>query len=181
MEFVLIIIVVVIVSVISAALKKKPKSSGEQEAPPARPTMTDIQRAFMMAAGMPENEQNRPPVRTPAPYSPSASGSYVPPVSHYEPTVAPTEFIPYAAQPYSGTSENTVVRPMEPVNPYANAQIRSYFMDEDEKEPLAQAASVREQNSMGTGIPLFEDQRDIVKALIYAEILPRRNGAQRVR
>ena len=197
MEFVLIIIVVVIVSVISAAMKKKPQSSGEQNAPP-RPTMTDIQRAFMMAAGIPDEEQNQPPVRAPygqqpgpyappyqppaAPYAQTAS-PYAAPVAPYAQTEAVAYAEPYASESYKDATNAAGTRPAAygSVNPFSEVQIGSYFMDDADDNPRLEAAPVRRQIGTDTGIPLFEDQRDIVKALIYAEILPRRSSMQRNR
>ena len=184
MEYVLIIIVVVIV--ISAALKKKPKPSGEQDAP-VRPTMTDIQRAFMMAAGMPDDEQNLPP-RPDAPYGQQPgqyAPSYAPPVQPYAAPYVQAESVNTApmADLYSGLSDDLGDKPMASrlSNPFAGTQIDSYFMDEEDRDQIPQAVSVSQQAPAGAGISLFEDQRDIVKALIYTEILPRRSGAQRHR
>ncbi len=185
MEFVLIIIVVVIVSVISAAMKKKPKSSGEQDAP-VRPTMTDIQRAFMMAAGMPDEEQNPPP-RPAAPYGqqPGQYAPSAPPVQPYAVPYIQAQSVNAApmADLYSGLSDDLGDKPMASrlSNPFAGTQIDSYFMDEEDRDQIPQAVSVSQQTPAGAGISLFEDQRDIVKALIYTEILPRRSGAQRHR
>ena len=188
MEFVLIIIVVVIVSAISAAMKKKPKSSGEQGTPP-RSTMSDIQRAFMMAAGMQDDEQTPPPARPP--YTPSAAPYTQPAVPYAAPSqpIAQTDVaVAYAApsvsESYAGLGDNSGVRPMaaESLNPFAGVQVSSYFMDNENGGQMSQALPIRrQQTDVSAGIPLFEDQRDIVKAFIYAEILPRRNGAQRLR
>ena len=187
MEFVLLIIVGVIVAIISAATKKKPQSSGEQGAPP-RPTMSDIQRAFMMAAGLQDDEQNPPPVRPTAPYTPPAAPYTQPtaPYAPYEQTTEPTAAYaaPSVAESYSGLADDAGVRPMaaESVNPYTGVQVSSYFMDEEDKDQMPQVSPAhRQQTGASAGIPLFKDQRDIVKAFIYAEILPRRNGAQRLR
>jgi hypothetical protein len=179
---ILLIIVGTIVSIIASALKKKPKSSEGQNAPP-RPTMTDIQRAFMMAAGMPENEQDQPPPATP--YSRPASAPYAPPVAPFDPPVAPyaqvesTYSAPAVAQTPAELSARTAT---QLDNPYTSVQLSSYFMEEDDDVPAPRVSSVsRQTGENAPQIALFEDQRDIVKALIYAEILPRRSGAQRLR
>ncbi len=194
MEFVLIIIVIVIVSAISAAMKKKPKSSGEQ-GPPPRSTMSDIQRAFMMAANLQDDEQSPPPARPAAPYGQQQSGPYAPPYTPpptpYAPPARPyvqAEASAYAApsvtESYSGLADDSGIRQMaaESANPFAGVQVSKYFMNEEDKDQMPQVSSARrQQTGASAGIPLFEDQRDIVKAFIYAEILPRRNGAQRLR
>jgi hypothetical protein len=54
-------------------------------------------------------------------------------------------------------------------------------MDAEDEEQIPQAQSVGQHTQAGAGISLFEDQRAIVKALIYTEILPRRSGAHRPR
>lgn len=197
MEFVLLIIAIVIVSVIAGAMKKKPKSSDEQDAPPPRHTMTDIQRAFMMAAGMPD-EQSAPPRPAapydpqPGPYEPSfapydpQSAPYAPMYAPYEPSAAP--FTPpaasYVAQPFEGPTQDTRLRTAaQSTNPFAGAQLSSYVMDEEDDDLMPAAMTARQQQigGDGAGIKLFENQHDIVKGLIYAEILPRRSGAQRHR
>lgn len=201
MEFVLIIIAVVVVSAISAAMKKKPKSSGEQ-GPPPRSTMSDIQRAFMMAAGLQNDETTPPTARPVPPYGQQQPGSYAPPyttpAAPYTPPTAPyaEPSVPYAqmepaafaapsvAESYTGPNDDSGVRPMamESVNPFAGARVSSYYMDDENGGQMPQASPMRQQRTgVSAGIPLFEDQRDIVKAFIYAEILPRRNGAQRLR
>ena len=190
MEFVLIIIVIVIVSVISAAMKKKPKSSGEQ-GPPPRSTMSDIQRAFMMAANLQDDEQSPPPARPVAPYGQQQPGPYARPSTPYVPPARPyvqAEAAAYAApsvtESYSGPADDSGIRQMaaESANPFAGVQVSKYFMNEEDKDQMPQVSPARrQQTGASAGIPLFEDQRDIVKAFIYAEILPRRNGAQRLR
>jgi hypothetical protein len=168
MEFVLIIIVAVIVSVISAATKKKPKSSGEPDAPP-RPTMTDIQRAFMMAANTLEKQPQQPPA------PPDSPAAYAPPDNR----PAAVSVAPAVAESYAGLGEESGVKPMAApsVSPFAGIQLGAYFMDEEApakpapKSPVPQAAQ----------LALFEDQQDIVKAFVYAEILPRRGRAPRFR
>ena len=194
MEFILIIIAVVIVSVISAALKKKPRSTGDQQDAPARPTMTDIQRAFMMAAGLPENEQDQPNQPPSVPYVRPAPGSYTPYTPHpspYAPPVAPytqSESSQYTAPPmtesYSGLSKDSELksRSVESAHPYAGAQVSSYFMDEADAEQLSPAMPAHQQaRADAPQIALFEDRRDIIKAVIYSEILSRKSSAHRLK
>jgi hypothetical protein len=174
MEFVLIIIVAVIVSVISAAAKKKPRSSEQQDVPP-KPTMSDIQRAFMMAADTPERRPqppSAPPPSQAAPY-PSPYPPYTPAYGPADDRPAAASVAPAVAESYMEPGEESGIKPMaaESVSPFAGVQLGAYFMDEVEpvkpapKSPAPQAAA---------RLSLFGDQQDIVKAFIYAEILPRR-------
>lgn len=174
MEFALLIIVGVIVAVISAAAKKKPSSSGEQGQTP-RPVMSDIQRAFMMAAGLQDDAPSPPPVRPVAP----PMQYYAPPAEQAMPYAASAA--PVVAEPYTRLTDNMDARSMavESVNPFTGIQVSAYFMD-DEADALPQTSLARQQQLQSSaGMRLFEDQNDLVKAVIYSEILPRRSGAQR--
>ncbi len=180
MEFVLIVIIVVIVSVISAAVKKKPQSSGNADAP-VRPTMTDIQRAFMMAADEQPDAAPRPAQQAPpaAPYAPSQPYPSAVPYAQRQPSAAFAA--PSVAASYAGLTDSAAVRPMaaESVSPYAGVQVSTYFMDdENQPQPGPKPIHPRSKTHAAAHIPLFEDQQDVVKAIIYAEILPRRSGAQ---
>jgi hypothetical protein len=170
MEFALIIIVVVIVSIISAATKKKPKSSEGQDAPP-KPTLSDIQRAFMMAADTPERRPQRAPVQAVPPPRPTAAPLDEKPAS--------VSVAPAIAESYTGPGEESGVRPIaaESVSPFAGIQLGAYFMDE--VEPVKPARKSPEPRAVH--LALFENQQDIVKAFVYAEILPRRSQPPRFR
>jgi hypothetical protein len=178
MEFVLIIIVVVIVSIISAATKKKPKSSGESDAP-VRPTMSDIQRAFMMAANAPDErpQQIQPQA---IPQGQPMVVSYASPGQPYERPAA-VSVVPAVAESYAGISDQNAVKPMalESVSPFAGVQLGPYFMDEAEPEKSTPAQKT--PTPQAAHLALFENQQDIVKAFVYAEILPRRGQTPRFR
>jgi|GEM_PF-2309491 len=181
MEFVFIIIVVVIISVISAATKKKPKSSGQPDVPP-RPMMSDIQRAFMMAAGLPDEHPQQPS----APVVPSApASSYNPTYAPYVPPDQPTavSVAPAVAESYEGLTARNVVRPVvvPSASPFAGVQVGAYFIDDE--EPKSVKATPVQQSPIPHAAPLalFENQQDIVKAFIYAEILPRRGSVPHIR
>jgi len=180
MEFILLIIVVVIISAISAAAKKKPKSSEGQDAPP--PTMSDIQRAFMMTANVPEKR----PAPYPPPIPPQAA-PYMALTQGSADTDVPSEgrtfseaAAPTVAESYTGLSEEVLVKPMaiEPVVPLAGIRPDVYFAG-DEK-PVA-SVSRSPAPKAAARIPLLNDQREIVRAFIYAEILPRRAYPPRFR
>ena len=180
MEFVFIIIVVVIISVISAAPKKKPKSSGQPAAPP-RPMMSDLRRAFMMAAGLPDEH----PQQRSAPGAPSA------PAYSYNPTYAPyvpdqpaaVSVAPAIAESYEGLTARNVVRPVAvpSASPFAGVQMGAYFMDDEEPENVMTTPVQQSPMSHTAPLALFENQQDIVKAFIYAEILPRRGSVPHIR
>lgn len=172
MEFLLIIIVVVIISVISAAAKKKAKSSQQQHAP-ERPVMSDIQKAFMMAAGIPDEDKTPP---RPAPRTPQRVTSYSGPVS--APFVRPAAPATESSMGDSG-HEGPGWTSVQSASPYQGIQISSYFMDEkdDETENLKPRAVLQEARA--AHIALFENQRDVVKAVIYSEILPRKGRRAR--
>jgi hypothetical protein len=180
MEFILLIIVVVIISAVSAAAKKKPKSSEEQDAPP--PTMSDIQRAFMMTANVPEKHPAPYPPPTPpqaAPYSPPAP-VYTDAVNvPSEVRTSPEPVAPTVAESYTGLGEEGFVTPMAAgsVSPFTDIKPAVYSMGEEK----AAAPASETPAPKAAHIPLFEDQQDIVKAFIYAEILPRRAYPPRFR
>ena len=179
MEFVLIIILIMIVSALSAAAKKKPGSS-KSRYPQPKTRMSDIQRAYMMAAGMPE--------RRSAPYPPSAPPHAVPdmplaPVSAdadvpAEGRLSSEAAAPTVAESYTGLSGEGLVKPMavESVNPLTGIQPGAYFTKEKKTAPVSTSPAPKAAH-----IPLFESREEIVRAFICAEILPRRAYPRRFR
>lgn len=180
MEFILIIIVVVIVSAISAATKKKPQSSHDQDAPPA--AMSDIQRAFTMAANAPEKRPAPYPPPTPpqtAPYptpTPVNAG-----VVHVQPQAQMTfgPVAPTVTESYTGFRDENLAKPMAAASVTPFPDIRSDVYLTDKEKTAASASPIPVPKT--APIPLFEDQQDIIKAFIYAEILPRRTYPPRLR
>ncbi len=187
MEFILIIIVVIVISVISASVKKKPQSSQKPDDEPPRPTMSDIQRAFMMATGAFEEDEDTAPPPAARPVSAPADdtmrtmqsrelGSRLDeglsaegrldegPPQVYDDNAL---FMPRAASSSAAAS------------PFANVRIGTYFMDEESTETSVEKASLPQQTQTPR-LTLFENQSDVVKALIYSEILPRRRRRARL-
>lgn len=170
MEFVLIVILIVIVSVLSAAAKKKPGSSGSRYAPPET-RMSDIQRAFMMA-NAPERRPAPQPTLAPfqaspdMPLTPVSAGTD----ASSEGRISSEAAAPTMAESYTGLSEDELVKPMgvESVVPLADIRPDVHFTDEEKPATSVPKSSAPKM----ARIPLFNDQQEIVRAFIYAEILP---------
>ena len=153
MEILLIIVVGVIISIVSAAGKKKPNQSSE-DAAPVRPTISDIQRAFMMSG-----EMEAPPRREPAAAATQTS----------EPVTAKQTEI--AAERLSARTFETAPASKAGMNKYANIDLGSFHhasADIDDDTPL------KIKKKQRGGLNLFEDKDDFVRAVIYSEILTRK-------
>lgn len=154
MEILLIIVVGVIISIVSAAGKKKPNRSSE-DAAPVRPTISDIQRAFMMSGDM-----EAPPRREPAAAATQTAS---------EPVAAKQTEI--AAERLSARTFETATASKAGMNKYANIDLGSFHAesaDIDDDTPL------KIKKKQRGGLNLFEDKDDFVRAVIYSEILTRK-------
>lgn len=160
MQIIFVIIIVVIVSLLSALGKKKPNKSTENE--PPRPTLSDIQRAFMMSGEMaspkraPEAQQipsySTPPAQTPRPAA--------------TPRVAESVFASQAARPRAADAVSAYQAPSR----YANIDLAAFHVTNDDVSAPPKKV-VRHQTS---SLKLFEDKNDFVRAVIYSEILTRK-------
>ena len=155
MEILLIIVVGVIISVISAAGKKKPNRSSDEDAP-VRPNMSDIQKAFMMA-------NDAPPRRTPQTRQPAATTSMA--TAHTIPEKA-TERLSARTFETVPVSNADMSR-----NKYANIDLGSFQAGSiDPGDDLTLEVKKRQHGTLN----LFEDKNDLVRAVIYSEILTRK-------
>ena len=199
MEFILIIIVVIVIFVISASVKKKPQSSQRPDEPP-RPTMSDIQRAFMMASGAFEDTADEPPYAArPAPEATDApttqgqtlGGRYDEGRSlegRYDETHALEgrydETHALEGRYDEGYSLDSRSMPVlghmlsNTPSAFADVNIGTYFMDEENAEASEKTAAAQ-RLTQAMRLTLFDNQRDVVKAVIYSEILPRRGRGAR--
>lgn len=57
-------------------------------------------------------------------------------------------------------------------NKYTNVKINKYFLDDDDEDN----ASHKKRRNTGTGLKLFENQSECVKAVIYSEIFTRKTA-----
>ena len=189
MEGILIIIAIVVISSILSATKKKParKDEGEQ---PVRPTMSDIQKAFMMMGDPEHSQQHTPPKRNDG--LPGREGIFRENLPRREGVynrLEEHELEGTLGREGTGSLEGTAGREgmpgvegafaastvSAPPNKYANVRIDKYFADEEEDS----TPSVRRIE----GIPalrLFENQSDFAKAVIYSEILTRKTQKRHV-
>lgn len=149
MEVIIIIIIGIVVSLLSAASKKKPRRDAEEA--PARPTLSDIQRAFMMSSEM-ETQKRAPEIRQVYPFNQPVQQTAAAPA---QPAVTP--------QPYAASAP-------QPSNRYANINLATFHTDSGEISD-APKKIVRHQKS---SLKLFEDKSDFVRAVIYSEILTRK-------
>lgn len=159
MEILLIIVVGVIISIVSAAGKKKPNRASDDTpdtAPaPVRPTMSDIQRAFMMSGSM-----EAPPRRetVAAPGQPAAR-----PIAAKQTEIAAERL---SARTFDAPTASKVG-----MNKYANIDLGSFHAvsaDINDDTPLTIKKKQR------GALNLFEDKDDFVRAVIYSEILTRK-------
>lgn len=145
MEILWIIIVIVFISIVSAAGKKKPKQSSEDA--PVRPTISDIQRAFMMATDDSAAPQHRAPeTQNVMPRTP------VKPAAPLRETVS--------SQPMQSRVQSR----------YADIDLSTFHTDNSEIEEKP----VRVVKKQKSALRLFEDKNDYVRAVIYSEILARK-------
>ncbi len=177
MEYFLIVILILITSAISAATVRKPSSPKKRYPPPGTGT-PDIRGAYQRAVSSAKNQPPHypPPPPQPAPDAPPAPVS----ADAYAPSEGPLEAAaPTMAESYTGLSEEDLVKPMavESVVPLAGMRPEIYFTDE--QKPAAPASASPAPKA--ARLPLFEDQREIVRAFIYAEILPSRAYPRRFR
>lgn len=156
MEIILVIIIGVVISLISAASKKKNQQSEET---PARPTMSDIQRAFMMSSQMaPFGRTPETPPETPYGAAPPAA-RYRPPETRPVPAQRP------AAAPRPGQGGTLMES-----NRFADIAPSAFRPDSAESGDAILVRSRRQQSTL----KLFEDKNDFVRAVIYSEILTRK-------
>jgi hypothetical protein len=153
MEIIIIIIVVVGI-LLSAATKKKPNQSSE-DAPPVRPTLSDIQRAFMMSSdlGAPVRHEPEPQHGSSIFGDTAAHQAYTPPV-----------------QPELTSRLDKAVSAFESSNKYADIDPYAYHSDSAEIDD-APIKAVRPHKNV---LRLFETKDDFVRAVIYSEILTRK-------
>jgi len=160
MEILLIVVIGIIISLVSAAGKKKPNRSSEDA--PVRPTMSDIQKAFMMSSDM-----DAPPRRKP---EPAARQAYAAQASSRP--VAEKQTMPEkATERLSARTFETTLTSDEGQsrNKYANIDLGSFRTGRaDDDKPLEVK---RQQRSV---LKLFENEDDFVRAVIYSEILTRK-------
>ena len=152
MEIIVIIIIGVVVSLLSAASKKKPRQDTEDA--PARPTLSDIQRAFMMS-----NEMDAPRRKPETQQSSS-------------PSVASTvqkAYSPPARLDMSSRLDESVSA-FQAKNKYANIDLAAFQTNSIESDDQPKK-TVRHQKST---LKLFENKSDFVRAVIYSEILTRK-------
>lgn len=171
MAYLLIIILILILSAISTTIKRP----GKRYAPP-RTGMSDIRRAYVNAV------RNQSPPYPPPPSPQSAPDVPPTPVSADAPSegrTSPEAAAPTVAESYTGLSEEGLVKPMavESVVPLAGIRPDVYFTDEE----MPAAPVNRSPAPKAARIPLFEDRQEIVRAFIYAEILPRKAYPRRFR
>jgi hypothetical protein len=150
MEIIIVIIVFVVISLFSAASKKKPNRSSEDE--PVRPTLSDIQRAFMMSSDLDAPMRRKPETQESTPFGDTAlQQAYTPPVQ--------TEL----------TSRlDKAVTAFQSSNKYAD--IDPYTFQADSAEIDAPKLKSSRQKS---ALKLFEDNDEFVRAVIDSEILTR--------
>lgn len=151
MEFIIGIIVFVLISLLSAAGKKKPQRSSDETY--TRPTLSDIQRAFMMSGEM-ESPSAKAPRPEPAYSQPT-------PPEPATPVYEPDDYSVQTAQPVSASQAS---------NRYAGINLASFHTDSAE-DIVAPKKTVNKQKS---SLKLFETKNDFVRAVIYSEILTRK-------
>ncbi len=150
MEVIVIIVIVVIVSLLSAASKKKPQQGSEDA--PARPSLSDIQRAFMMSNEMGASQR-----------APETQPVY--PVG--QPTV----------QPAASEQDDVAVRmaksasAFQAANRYASIDLSTFHTDSAEISDMPKRPVKHTKSSL----KLFEDKSDFMRAVIYSEILTRKS------
>ena len=168
MEFLLFAIVGIIVAVISAATKQKPKQQqeqqqqGQQPQPPKR-AVSDIQRAFnMLLDDFDGNTQSKQQQtynygqQQQKPQEPQAFAEGDSGWSGAQSRPAPAKPKPAAT-------------PKAAANKYVNVKLDRYFMDEPEQE---QPLKVVTKTTGGLNLQFGKDE--LVRAVIYSEILARR-------
>ncbi len=151
MEIIIIIIVVVIISLLSAANKKKPRQDSEDT--PARPTLSDIQRAFMMS-----NEMDQAPRRAPETRQ----------VSSFSQPAQQTA----AGQDDVSSRMAKSASAFQASNQYASIDLAKFHTDNTDVVGAAPKKSAMHQKS---ALKLFENKSDFVRAVIYSEILTRKS------
>ncbi len=161
MEILLIIAVGVIISIISAVGKKKPNRASDDtaDAAPVRPTMSDIQRAFMMSG-----EMEAPPHREPSAAARQTAS---------RPVIAKQTMPEKATERLSARTFETAPASNAgmPRNKYTNIDLGSFHAvstDINDDTPL------KTKKQQRGALSLFDDKDDFVRAVIYSEILTRK-------
>lgn len=154
MEILIIIIVIVVVSVLSAASKKKPRQDSDEG--PTRPTLSDIQRAFMMSSEMDAPQRRKPdtqqsPTRSMAP---TVQKAYTPP-----------------ARPVMSSRLEESVSAFQASSKYANIDLSAFHTDSIDSDEMPKKTVKHQKNAL----KLFENKNDYVRAVIYSEILTRKS------
>ena len=186
MEFLGIIVTIVIVILLSAAKKKKPQKEEGNNAPPRPATMSDIQRAFMMLSDQEDAPQNRP--AQPAPQKPvQPMPQKQPTLSAYEGTAglegAPgseglsgSEGLPGSEgiSGIEGTASREGMGTEGLYKPEIVQTIPPHIRRPDRISDADPGISAIRRRTARSSLKLFADKNEIVKAVVYAEILSRR-------
>ena len=155
MEIILFVVIGVIISIVSAAGKKKQNPSSEEA--PVRPTMSDIQKAFMLFG-----ETETQPQREPKQVERQAAAR----------SVAAKQTEKAAERLSARTFETTpAYHSAAPQNKYANINLERFHSGEADISNDMPLKAVKKQRS---ALGLFEDKNDFVRAVIYSEILTRK-------
>ena len=160
MESIVIIIIGIVFALLSALGKKKPNKNAENE--PQRPTLSDIQRAFMMSGEV--ASPKRAPETQPIPsYSPPSAQTPRPAVaSRMTESVSASQ----AARPRMADAVSAYQAPSR----YANIDLATFQASNDDVSETPKKVVRRQKSSL----KLFEDKNDFVRAVIYSEILTRK-------
>ncbi len=150
MEVIVIIVIAVIVSLLSAASKKKPQQGSEDT--PVRPSLSDIQRAFMMSNEM-DASQRAPETR--------------PVYTVSQPAARPTA----SEQDDAAMRMAKSASAFQATNRYANIDLATFHTDSAEISDMPKRTVKHVKNTL----KLFEDKSDFVRAVIYSEILTRKS------
>lgn len=174
-------IIGIVVALISAANKKKKRKDDDGQGQPARPHVSDFQRALMLLEDFDRGAQPSvdapPPAPAPleeaaAPLEGSSSGEWttaheggfqdiLPGVAEHDDRPAPVR---PQLKPLAPSAAPAVAR-----KPHANIDPIRYFADEKEDEIPATACPPHTG-----GLRLCFGKNELVRAVIYSEILERR-------
>ncbi len=160
MESIVIIIIGIVFALLSALGKKKPNKNTENE--PPRPTLSDIQRAFMMSGEM--EAQSRTQETQPIPSYSQPSAQTLRPAA--APRMAESVSASQAARPRMAEAVSAYQAPSR----YANIDLATFHASNDDVSETPKKV-VRHQKS---SLKLFEDKSDFARAVIYSEILTRK-------
>lgn len=192
----ILVIVFVVVGIISSAAQSSKKKQQQQSgAQPPRPTMSDIQRAFMMMTGLEEEKEQQPqkqPQRVqsyaPPPPSPGAYSS-APLEGSSDFGAARSGSLDYTPLSRSGSLDYTPLSREGGSGVYTFAsesvtEAEQTVTELKESEGAVYGADLsasdgRAKHHKAPALKLFEHQGDYVRAVIYSEILSRRQRGRR--